>query len=43
MQLDPNIEDIQSAVKSIKEDIRITRHSNLTKSPIDFPYGGNQI
>ena len=43
MQLDPNIEDIQSAVKSIIDDIRITQHSFLKKSPVEFHYGGNQI
>ena len=39
MQLDPNFKDTQSAVKSILEDFRITRHSILKKSPIEFHYG----
>ena len=36
MQLDPNSEDIQSAVKLILEDIRITHHSILKKSPFEL-------
>ena len=39
MQLDPIFEDIQSAVKSILEDIRITRHSILKKSPFEVHFG----
>ena len=39
MQLDPNFEDIQSAVISILEDICITRHSILKKSPFELHYG----
>ena len=39
MQLDPNFEDIQTAIKSKLEDIRISRHSNLKKSPFELHYG----
>ena len=39
MQLYPNFEDIQSAVKSILEDIRLTRHSILKKSPFELHFG----
>ena len=39
MQLDPNFEDTQSAVKSILEDIRITRHSILKNFPFELQYG----
>ena len=39
MQLDPNFEDIQTAVKSILEDIRISRHSILKKSPFELHFG----
>ena len=39
MQLDPNFEDIQSAVKSMLEDVRITRHSILKKSPFQLHIG----
>ena len=38
MQLDPKFEDIQSAVKSILEDIRITRLSFLKKSSFELHY-----
>ena len=39
MLLDPNFEGIQSAGKSILEDIQITRHSTLKKSPFELHYG----
>ena len=39
MQLDPNFEDIQTAVKSILEDIRISRHSILKKSLFELHFG----
>ena len=37
--MDPSFEDIQSAVNSILEDIRITRHSILMKSPFELHFG----
>ena len=39
MQFDPNFEDIQTAVKSILEDIRISRHDILKKSPFELHFG----
>ena len=39
MQLDPNFEDIQTAVESFLEDIRISRHSILKKSPFELHFG----
>ena len=39
MQLDPNFLDIQTAVKSILENIRISRHSILKKSPLELHFG----
>ena len=39
MQLDPNFEDMQTAVKSILENIRISRHSILKKSPFELHFG----
>ena len=39
MQLDSIFEDIQSAVKSILKDTRITCHGILKKSPFELHFG----
>ena len=39
MHLDPNFEDIQTAVKSFLEDIRTSRHSILKKSLFELHFG----
>ena len=38
MQLDPNFEDTQTAVKSILKNIRISRHSFLKKSTFELHF-----
>ena len=38
-QLDPKFDNIQSATKTISEDIRTTRHTSLINAPFEFHCG----